>query len=213
MEIARFNTRFLTRSPLKVKIIKVDSLSLFWVQLHNSQEDFKELMEDLNRRMARRSRFLHYRIDDIRLDNVVAIHEGRKWHRGMVTQIRGDGTTVITLLDWGRIVERPYFEIYLLEDRFRELEWQAIPCGLAHTGPNPAKKTWPRRARELTKFLIERREGWISIVGHIEEEAALVTLEVKTESGNETKNLKNLLIDLGYARHTEKALETLHPSI
>jgi len=65
----------------------------------------------------------------------------------------------------------------------------------------------------LTKFLIERREGWISIVGHIEEEAALVTLELKTENGNETKNLKDLLIDLGYARHIEKALDTLHPSI
>jgi len=49
---------------------------MFWVQFHNSQEDFKELMEDLNRRMARRSRFLHYRLDNIRLDNIVAIHEG-----------------------------------------------------------------------------------------------------------------------------------------
>jgi len=47
---------------------------MFWIQLHYSQEDFKELMEDLNRRMARRSRFLHYRIDDIKLDNVIAMH-------------------------------------------------------------------------------------------------------------------------------------------
>jgi len=65
----------------------------------------------------------------------------------------------------------------------------------------------------LTKFLIEHCERWISIVGHIEEEETLVMLEVKIESGNETKNLKDLLIDLGYARQTEKALETLHPSI
>jgi len=182
---------------------------MFWIQLHNSQEDFKE---DLNRQMARQSRFLHYRIDDIRLD-IVAIHEGRKWHRGIVTQVREDGTNMITLLDWGRIVEQPYFEIYLLEDRFHELEWQAIPCELAHTGSNAAKKTWPRRATELTKFLIERREGWISIVEHIKKETVLVTLEIKTENGNETKNLNDLLIDLGYVRHTEKALETLHPSI
>jgi len=49
MEIAQFNTRFLTYSLLRVKIIKVDSPSMFWVQLHNSQEDFKELIEELNR--------------------------------------------------------------------------------------------------------------------------------------------------------------------
>jgi len=35
----------------------------------------------------------------------------------MVTQICGDGTTVIILLDWDRI-ERPYFGVYLLEDDF-----------------------------------------------------------------------------------------------
>jgi len=126
------------------------------------------------------------------------------------TRRRDDHDHLVRL---GSNCRAPYFEIYLLEDRFRELECQAIPCGLAHTGSNPAKKKWPRRARELTKFLIERRKGWISIVRHIEEEAALVTLEVKTENGNETKNLKDLLIDLEYARHTEKALETLHPSI
>jgi len=52
--------------------------------------------------------------------------------------------------------------------------------------------------------LIERREGWISIIRHIKEEAALVTLEVKIEIGNETKNLKDMLINLGYARQLNR---------
>lgn len=30
-----------------------------------------------------------------------------------------------------------------------ELEWQAIPCALAHTGPIPVKKTWSRQVRDL----------------------------------------------------------------
>jgi len=37
MKIACLNTRFLTRSPLKARIVKVDSPTKFWVQLHNSQ--------------------------------------------------------------------------------------------------------------------------------------------------------------------------------
>jgi len=52
---------------------------------------------------------------------------------------------------------------------------------LAHTGPNPTKKTWPR-ARELTKFLIERREGRINIVGHIEEEVTRSTRNFRSEN-------------------------------
>ncbi|KYN33838.1 hypothetical protein ALC56_11810 [Trachymyrmex septentrionalis] len=53
MEIATLNTKYLTRSPLKVKVIRMDSPTLFWVQLDNSKEDFKDLMEDLARRITR----------------------------------------------------------------------------------------------------------------------------------------------------------------
>lgn len=98
---------------------------------------------------------------------MVAIREGRKWQRGILTQIRGDGTAVVALRDWGRIIERPCYDLYILEDKFRQLEWQTIPCALAHTGPDPAKKKWSRRTRQLTQFLMERHEGWISIVGDI----------------------------------------------
>ncbi|KYN40079.1 hypothetical protein ALC56_05486 [Trachymyrmex septentrionalis] len=131
MEIATLNTKYLTCSSLKVKVIRIDSPTLFWVQLDNSKEDFKDLMEDLVRRMTRRSRFLHHRVYDVYLDDMVVIQE----HRGIILQIRGDGTVSIDLRDWGRLVERRYSEIYILEDRFRELEWQAIPCTIAHTEP------------------------------------------------------------------------------
>ena len=213
MEIATLNTRYLTRSPLKVRVIRVDSPTRFWVQLDNSKEDFKDLMEDLARRMTRRSRFPHYRVYDVRLDDLVVVQEGRRWHRGIVLQIQGDGTVSIDLRDWGRLVERHYTEIYILEDRFCELEWQAISCALAHTGPLQLRITWPRRARELIKFLIDRREAWINIIGDVEEEAAIVNVKIRTECGTETKNVKDILVDLGHAQHTEGLLEPVDPSI
>ncbi|XP_018369121.1 PREDICTED: uncharacterized protein LOC108765089 [Trachymyrmex cornetzi] len=144
---------------------------------------------------------------------MVVIQEGRKWHRGVVLQIRGDGMVSVGLKDWGRLVERRHFEIYVLEHRYRELEWQAIPCALAHIGPYQPKDTWLRRARELTKFLIDRREAWISIVGDVEEEAAIVNLEIRNECGTKMKNVKDILIDLGHAQHTEGMLEPVEPSI
>lgn len=213
LEIPTYDTRFLARCRLPVKIVKVDSPIMFWVQLQNNQEDFKEMLENLKRRMLRRGHNLRHRHDALRLDEVVAVQEGRTWQRGIVTQIRGDATVEVALKDWGRTVERRGFETFILASQFRELEWQAIPCALAHTGPDPSRNMWPRRTKELTRFLVDRRDGWISIVGNIRGEAALVRLEIKNECGTEMKSLKNILIDLGHARHSERVLETVHPSV
>lgn len=213
LEIPTYDTRILARCRLSVKIVKVDSPTLFWVQLQNSQEDFKEMLETLKLRMMRRGQNLHLRHDVLSLDEIVAVQEGRSWQRGVVTQIRGDATAVITLRDWGRTIERPCFETFILANQFRELEWQAIPCALAYTGPDPARNMWPRRTKELTRFLIDRRDGWISITGNLRGEAALVRLEIKNECGTEVKSLKNILIDLGHAKHSEKILESALPSV
>lgn len=42
--------------------------------------------------------------------------------RGVVLLTQGDGTALIALRDWGQVIERPYCEIYQLEDKFRELK-------------------------------------------------------------------------------------------
>ncbi|XP_018400718.1 PREDICTED: uncharacterized protein LOC108778116 [Cyphomyrmex costatus] len=193
--------------------VEVDSTTLFWAQLKNSHDDFQELIEDLTRRMTRRHRQLPLLPDCSNLDEIVAVKEGRRWQRGILTQIRKDGTAEVDLRDWGRTIDRPCYEIYILEDRFREIEWQAIPCALAYIKPDPAKTTWPRQARDLTKFLIERREGWISILGHVDELGALVKLELMNESGREIINIKDILVDSGYAQLSEKLLEIVNPSI
>jgi len=152
MEIKCVNTRHLTRRSLKVKIVKVDSPTVFlWIQLENSREDFEELLEDLTRRMTRRARLLRHRPDHILPDELVAVREGRGWQRGIVTQLgRGDLVT-IALRDWGRAIQRPVHDIYILEDRFRELEWQAIPCGLAHVQPIGGKLRWASKGLERPK--------------------------------------------------------------
>jgi hypothetical protein len=211
--IGHVNTGTLTRSPLKIKVIKVDSPTLIWVHLRNSAEDFEELLDDLQRRMSRRSRLLHHRPDDIRPDEIVAVHDRRRWQRGVILNTYEDGTATIFLKDWARIIERPHCEIYQLEDRFREFEWRAIPCALAHTGPSPVKRIWPRRARELLRFLIEQREAWISIVGDVDEQAALVKMDIRNECGSGILDVKDILVKLGHAQDTERILEHAFPSV
>ena len=63
--------------------------------------------------MTRRNRFLYHRVYDVHLDDMVVIQERRRWHHGIVLQIRGDERVSIGLRDWGRLVERRYSEIYI----------------------------------------------------------------------------------------------------
>ncbi|KYN17602.1 Tudor and KH domain-containing protein [Trachymyrmex cornetzi] len=153
MEIECIDTTLLARSSMAVKVVKVDSPTMFWVQLKTGSEDFQDLLEELTRRMTRKGHMLRHRSDHIVVGEVVAIRENRGWQRGIITDINGDGTVAIYLRDWGRNMERRLFEVHILEDRFCQLKWQRIPCGLAHTAPF-SDSSWPRRARDLTRFLI-----------------------------------------------------------
>lgn len=128
MEIQFINTRLLTRGPLAVKIVKVDSPTQFWVQLKNSQEDFKDLLDDLNRRMTRRGSRLHHQSDHVLPGEIVAIREGRGWQRGIVLELEANRMARVGLRDWGRIIRRPASEIYQLEE-FASWSGKGSPAG------------------------------------------------------------------------------------
>lgn len=213
MENESINTRLLTRGGLKVKVVKVDSPTSFWVHLENSRENFEEFIEDLTCRMNRRARFLFLPFDRILPGEIVAVREGRGWQRGIVSRIeRGDKVT-ISLRDWGRTIQRSMFEIFQLEDRFRELRWEAIPCSLAHVEPIGGRKRWPRRVINITKHLLEKREGWIRIRRPLRDEAAVVTFEPKHESEDGLRDLKDILVQMGCAQHSTQEITTAVPGI
>ncbi|KAG5315001.1 TDRKH protein, partial [Acromyrmex insinuator] len=158
MEIESINIKLLAQSSMAVKVVKVDSPTMFWVQLKTGSEDFQDLLEELTRRMTRRE--LRHRPDHVVVGELVAIRENRGWQRGIITDVNGDGTVAISLRNWGRNVEPRLFEVHILENRFQE-----IPCGLAHTAP--FSDSWPRKTRDLTRFLINQQEGRMSILGTI----------------------------------------------
>ena len=97
MDIRSINTKDLSRGSLHVRIIKVDSLTLLWVQLYHAREDLEELLEDLSRRMARRGRGLIH--DHVLPDEYVAVCEGKTWQRGVVMSLKGKDTVVVALKD------------------------------------------------------------------------------------------------------------------
>jgi len=69
------------------------------------------------------------------------------------------------------------------------------------------------KVKELTKFLLDRQEGWITILGTLKDEAALVKVKVQSELRNNDINLKETLILLGYAQDYEQIRVGAHPSV
>lgn len=202
MEIKHINPRLLIKNSLAVKIIKVDSPTRFWVHLMDQRKAFKEMQKELNKRMNRKAQLLQPGIDYIMNNEPIAIREGQGWRRGLIIDgIEENGMTTVALRDWGRVARRQTTEIYTLENRFRKLGWQGIPCGLAHLR-STFGKLWSLRAKETIRILIEKQEGWINILGTLEDEAALVKLQVKNEAKNEIK-IKEIMILLGYGEHCD----------
>lgn len=60
MEIKPIDTGFLTCGPLKVRVTKVESPTLFRVHIDHTRKNLDELLEDPTRRILRSARFLRY---------------------------------------------------------------------------------------------------------------------------------------------------------
>jgi len=71
----------------------------------------------------------------------------------------------------------------------------------------------PRKAKELTRILLEKREGWMRILGSIRDEAAVIALELRRESIDEMSSLTDLLVGMGCAQYTDKEIATAIPGI
>jgi len=122
MEIKCIETNLLTQGHLNVTIVKVESPLLFCVQLKNSAKNLKELEEELEFRMSRKATYLHIWPEDFKENMTVAIKDCKSWQRGLIKKInRTNWMIKICLGDWGRSTWRRMSEVYLLEDRFKEL--------------------------------------------------------------------------------------------
>jgi len=77
---------------------------------------------------------------------------------------------------------------------------EGYPLWLAHIQPIGGKIRWPRKVNELTKLLIEKREGWMRIRGSTQDETAIVDFKPKPQSEDERGDLKELLIKIGCAQ-------------
>ncbi|XP_070168320.1 uncharacterized protein [Polyergus mexicanus] len=164
--------------------------------------------------MNRRSRYLHCWPEDLREDEPCAIQIKNLWQRGLIIGINTATAMVkISLRDWGLAVWKPMSQVYFLEDRFRELPWQSIKCGLAHTGPVNGATKWPEKTRLICKILGDRQEGWIRIIHPLGEREAMVKLTIYNENTEGAYNLRDSLIQLGHARLIDDVATSVFPHL
>lgn len=201
MEIKNIDTHYLTRGRLEVRIIRVQSPLLFWVHLKNGEQALTDLLEELNFRLNRKSKDLFYWSHCLREGEAIAIKIKNFWQRGLILKInKQQSIAKIALKDWGIEIWRHLSQIYILEDQFRTLEWQAVKCGLAYTKPSTQVTQWPERTNALVKFLAKNQEGWIKIMQSLDNGAALVKLIIYNEHTEGANNLRDILIQLGHAQ-------------
>lgn len=213
MSIEHANTRTLSRSTMGVRVVKVISPTLLWVHLTHCDAQFDELMEDLNEYMKRKKDRMLLNPDFVTEDEVVAVPTKKGWQRAIVNRFNEDDTVQLMLRDWGTFKRHSKYNLYRLENHFREQSWQAIPCGLAYAEPTTRGLTWPKEARTLTKILAENREGWFKIIKPIKDEGALIRLSLVRKREEFARDLLQDLVDLGQARKTTTPAVTVFPTV
>jgi len=214
MEPSPIDTGKLTRSRLEVIILRILSPLLFWVRLKNSDKDLQEMEEELTLRMTKRNKFLICWPEDIKVGMNVAIRGDDCWRRGWIEKInRGPNMVRVYQGDHGRSTWRPMHEIYRLEDRFLELSWQAIACGLAYAESPTNAIIWPEKTKDLCRILAEGHIDWINIVQSIRSGAAFVKLTVQGENYEGSYNLRDMLIKLGHVELSTSITKDVFPAV
>lgn len=215
MEIQYLDTDFLTRGRLEVTVVRAESPLLFWVQLKNSNRDLLEMEEELQLRMNKKAKHLYILPENMKEEMDVAVKDKGIWRRGFIKGIDKPTWMVqIVLGDWGRTTWHHANNVYYLEDRFKELPWQAMICGLAYTKAPANKTIWPKRTRQLCQLLLEKQQGWINIILPLRPGAALVKLHMETNSEPRgAYNVRDALIRIGHAELYTKVTADVEPAV
>ncbi|XP_067208345.1 uncharacterized protein [Linepithema humile] len=213
MNIEHINTRTLSRSTMEVRVVKVISPTLLWVHLKHCNARLDELLEDINEYMKRKKDRMLLNPDYITENEVVAVPTNRGWQRAIVIRFNENDTVQLMLRDWGAFKRHSKYNLYRLENHFREQSWFAIPCGLAYAGPTTRGLMWSKTTKALTKVLAENHEGWFNIIKPIKDEGALIRLSIVRKREEFARNLLQDLIDLGEVKKTSTPAVTVYPTV
>lgn len=194
MAITHIDTRELTREPLNIKVLRVESPNLFWVRVLNSEENRRFRRKLLNWWMSHRLERLilwphgrYYRAP-------VAMNTGGGWERGELVQEINEDRWVVSLRDSGVEIEADCRQLYQLPKEFHGRRWEAIPCSLENLVPTNVTMEWAPSEVQLMKNLCEKKVGRMRIRGSTPNGVgAFVRLVLQQPAGD--VDTEKLLID------------------
>ena len=215
MEIQHIDTEVLSSRRHEVQVLRVESPLLMWVRFRAREADLVNLLADLEINVARGGREIILWPHQVTDGVLVAARYRRQWQRGVVTHINQDrGRALISLGDWGRKIWVPYQGLRTLGAQYHQLPWQAVACGLAHTGPSIPSDRWPSKTRALCRLIAEGEDGWVRFRYPVRPGVAHVDLEI-TRHGDHRRSfcLREALTNLGHVREERHITVDTFPAI
>ena len=154
---APFKLSLAIQESLEVNVVFVQSPSLMYIQRADCKAVLNSLSEEIKQYCAN--------FGDSQKEFSLTFHKGDyvlaknsadgEWYRAEVTGVDSeDGTTKVSLIDYGNIEIIPPEDVVMCPENLLELPAQAIPCSLAQV---PRRDSWPLEYKELINRLVEGR--------------------------------------------------------
>jgi len=180
--------------------MRIDTPNLFWVNIKSEEIEYAESIAYMTVRMNRICNKMELPLNRVRIGELVVVREGQHWQRGIIAEIEdAEDQIAIKLRDWAYTVWRTRSECCLLEDRFRELPWQAIPCVLVGIIPATSKE-WTKNDIDVAKLLFENQRGHITIRYSLSNEIAIVDFIRARHNNVPEADMATLLERVGCAK-------------
>lgn len=212
MSIAYINISTMSRGPLPVHVVQVESPALIWVQLRYNRKAIMELQEELEWYLRKKKRQYTIFSDGLRENQDVAVKNNYEWCRGKITLVT-DSIATVHLGDWGRSIRKNIRELYQLPEQFKDLLWQALLCGLQGVKPVGIARVWPNKTRAITRLLAEDEDAWMLIKRNLSSRIIEIELRMTRTNRQGPTSLKEELLNLGQIEMATQDAERAYPSI
>ncbi|XP_059516659.1 tudor domain-containing protein 15 [Myotis daubentonii] len=189
-------------------VVYVLNPSNFWVRTNEHQNEFQDIMENINR---------FYDLcenDELILRNpepgsfcCARYSKDRRFYRAVINEINGYKINVY-FLDYGNTDSIPFFDVRTLLPEFCELPALAMCCSLVHIFP--VEDIWVKAATDYFKKIVLNKAVLLQVIAKRDDK---YTVNIQSIEASENIDVVSLMVQAGYAEYWEVEPECYPKSV
>uniref|UniRef100_G1PAA3 Tudor domain containing 15 n=1 Tax=Myotis lucifugus TaxID=59463 RepID=G1PAA3_MYOLU len=189
-------------------VVYVLNPSNFWVRTNEHQNEFQDVMENINR---------FYDLcenDELILRNpepgsfcCARYSKDRRFYRAVINEINGYKINVY-FLDYGNTDSIPFFDVRTLLPEFCELPALAMCCSLVHIFP--VEDIWVKAATDYFKKIVLNKAVLLQVIAKRDDK---YTVNIQSIEASENIDVVSLMVQAGYAEYWEVEPECYPKSV